>query len=213
MLLDVWQRDHGADFAAGVALVTAHAPKAVTQRILVSLQLAASGAGRIDDYLRGKLENALRATPAPDAPVSMPRKSVRLHPPASADEQETPPARRSVPEAIPLHKRHSFAHAMLVAAATDAERASLAIELMEEIVPALDRIYDAHLEGRAPAEPAAPGEVADAATIRRLQSLRTRVSRLRNQLIPGAPTPARKAQLEKELDLKLAEIKQIETLL
>src|SRR5690606_3420966 len=64
-LYHLWQCDHAGDFAAGVRLLVAHCPGAVTSKILSKLQHLAATGRAPDGYMRGKLEAALRGNPTP----------------------------------------------------------------------------------------------------------------------------------------------------
>lgn len=216
-------RDHwlqqGGDFAAGVALLLAQGRHLVTARILVQIQQAAL-TGQPGEYLVGKLTDALAKLPAPVASVgnsvsvsgipSIDSSRATIHldgptaEPAPQGGTRLPAAGPLRDEGLRLHRRHSAAHALMARPdATDAERAELAREIMLDIMPALDALYDRIRAGKTDLPPTSPLEQENNLT--RLLSLRTRVSRLRNKLIPAA-TGERLAQLEQELAEKLAEI-------
>lgn len=122
-----------------------------------------------------------------------------------------------------LHKRQSHLHALLTAATTDAERARISKEIMEDIAPALDVEYDrlralksgAVTEPPPAAEPASAPSLTkgNAADFKKLQSVRSRISRLKNELIPAAKDAKRKTKLEKELSDKIQERERLEKML
>lgn len=209
-LYDAWQKQSSGDFFAGVRLLLTHNPNAVTSRILIRFQTLLTTGAEPDDYLVGKLTHALRDSPAvqlfelsdiePEIHHSGPIITIRQ--PGLSD------GKIRVEEAIPLHKQHSHFHAMLVSAKSDSERADHARVIMEDILPTLDNLYDAARHQGDQPEPKRKKDGVQ--TIRKLQALRTRVSLLKNKLIPNAPSVARKAELEKELQLKVAEIETIQ---
>ncbi len=219
-LFDTWQHDYAGEFHYGVALLVAHCPGAVTAKIRERLQHLAATGQFPDGYMAGKLENALRDNPTPNpspkgeggliaAPVEV--GGVEWKRPEQAPLPFGGGAGGGVDLARPLHKLHSHHHALLVSATTDETRAEQARKIMEEIIPNLDAIYDAARNGDPhPPAPSSQAEKSGVDLIRRLQSLRTRVARIRNQLLPAVLNLARKAELEKELETKLAEITRIE---
>ena len=219
-LYDTWMRDHAGDFAAGVALLARHGGSpALTRLAWERLQIIAGTGGSADAYNLGKLESALRSltslTPGP-SPVERgavaPDATVNVAAPLSPGEG---PGVRPNDRTRALHKLHSHHHALLVAAATDDERATHAHAIMREILPALDAEYDrlranltpdpSPVERGAVESPLSTGEGSGVRQIKRLASLRTRIARLKNHLIPGADDKKRRATLEKELAEKTAE--------
>lgn len=214
-LYDIWESG-GYGFERGVNLLVKHAPKALTSKALQTLRLLAASGEAPSDYYLEKMRYALEQSPAPETfdlkPYTEPRPTATqggfttsitftksaFHPTGAIEIR--------VPEAKDLHKQHSHYHALMVTAETDQERGEYARTIMEQVIPELDRLYDAaraRNAGEPVEEPPAPATTSD---FRRLQSLRTRVARLRNQLIPAA-SGARRAQLEQELTEKLKLIK------
>jgi len=207
-------------FAAAVRCVREHAPRAVTPRMLQRLEHLVLTGDEAGEYEWGKVRGAMCAAPPP-APPPKGRGDVVN----SSRVQETPLRPPSPwgegPGVGPrtLHKQHSHYHALMVSATTDADRAEYARKIMLGIIPALDAYYDALRAGanpEAPAEdfdpiPISGGSVGGVDTLRRLQSLRTRVSKIRLHLLPNVVSVARKAALEKELEQKRAEIARIES--
>ena len=222
-LFDIWQDKHpGGDYAAGVRLLQEAGWGGLTPKIQQDL-LAAMITGVWTPHLKGKVESGLKRcrapkimeelnateqiqpTTTPDRPVATP-----LSPPAEG-------GKLSSPTAIKLHKEHSYLHALMVAAKNDRERGRLAKEIMEKILPALDREYDRLRAGASPdadnttnpdETPRTPVEM-----IKRQNSLRARTSRLRNHLIPNASSLARKQELQAELEAKETELNNLTALL
>ena len=236
-LYDIWQTDYGRDFAAGVRLLALYNPKAVTQKTMLRLQVLASSPGEfITDYDQGKLEAALRDTDMASCKELSPLRSApetrNTHPETRnphPETQNTHPETRNPPTATPttraLHKLHSHHHALMVSAGTDEERGAQARKIMREILPALDAEYDKQRnptpvpspEGRGDGEsaerlppPFGGGDGGGVEMMKRLASLRTRIARLKNHLIPDAKNTKRRAQLEKELLEKTADKERIE---
>jgi hypothetical protein len=214
-LLDYYLRHTDRSFAAGVDLLHRHAPTAVTGKIMQRFHAIVATRAQPGEYELGKLRAALRDTlipphddpadPAPDRPPSAPERMVLAGTPISD-------------RAKRLHKEHAHYHALLLTATTDAARADHAHIIMSDIIPALDAYYD-NLRAGSPDTPITDdfdpipitgGALGGVDTIRRLNSLRTRVSKITRQLLPAAPTVARRAELEKELEQKRAEIARIE---
>lgn len=222
-LLDIWTKKHpGGDYAAGVRLLQAAGWGGLTRNIQAAL-LTAMVSGQWTDYLKGKLKAGLvkckgegealekitEAHPNEAPPPTFPHDLTPL-PAPPPEGRGADGGKLTSAKAVKLHKEHSHLHALLIAAKTDRERGTIARKIMEEIIPALDREYDrlragiSDTDDRAEIHPA-PG-MNELALIRRQNSLRARVSKLRNQLIPTAPNLARKQELEKELAAKLDEL-------
>lgn len=231
-LYDVWlTTSPDQDFSAGVQLITQYAPGAVTAKILSRLRSIALSGAEPGEYELGKLDAALRDTPAPpviriasEAPVlpmfgnpAWLASVVHIASDAPAlttirmakNQTGAGDWRQGIEVAKPLHKAHSHHHALMVSATSDEQRADHARKIMEDILPKIDRIYDGARAGEA-VEENTDKEPPVGNPLRRLQSLRTRVSRLRNQLIPGASNSTRRAALEAELKQKLVEIEALE---
>lgn len=112
-----------------------------------------------------------------------------------------------------LHKEHSHYHALLVTAETDEARAELAAKIMA-ITSRLDTVYADLREGKT----STPDLIAAAAAndgkngadaLRKLQSLRSRVSQLR-KMVEAPKYAAKKEAYELELKEKLEEIAKLE---
>ncbi|MEO6038441.1 MAG: hypothetical protein ABIQ93_08510 [Saprospiraceae bacterium] len=119
----------------------------------------------------------------------------------------------ATPETRALHKRHSHHHALMIAAKTDEERAENARIIMEEIIPELDRLYD--LQRAKPMPQNADAQATERQTVvgdsfRKLVSVRSRISKLKRD-IPNAKTVKRRAELETQLEVKLAEKLRLES--
>lgn len=208
-LYDIWD----GNFAAGVALLARHGGSpAITRLAWERLQTIAATGGHVDAYNSGKLETALRSVisqspaekegPVPDIEVA-----------TSITETS---AVAATDRTRALHKLHSHHHALMVAATTDEERGEHARKIMREILPELDAEYD-RIRAGATAEPPPKtvereqGPVLNTMQMmKRLASVRTRIARLKNHLIPEAPDKKRRAQLEKELTEKTAEKERLE---
>jgi len=170
---------------------------------------------------RGKLYIALRKIPyeVSEKPAPEPPKQNPIPIPVPIQQPApTPDDFRAHPlfqQAKELHKRQSYVHALMVNATTDEDRAQHAIELMETITPQLDALYDRmrnpepttaytfkyEVQGYDQNEPAAD--------LKKLLSLRTRISKL-NKIIPEAKSLERRKELEAELAAKIAEKERIE---
>lgn len=216
-----------ADFATGVRWLTAEGPALVTRAMLAQLNAASLPGCYVSDYLLGKLTDALRKLPAKPLEPNVasiwgtPQNLETLwnqwqKPPASAEpEPEQPYNNTRLPRTGPLreaalllHRRHSAAHALMAAATTPREtRATLAREIMTEIIPALDAIYDRLRAGHTDLPPQRD-EAEQRSDLKRLLSLRSRVSTIRKHL--QTADGERRTQLEKELAAKQEAIKKIE---
>lgn len=234
---DYFQDILQGDFAAGVHLLKKHNPGLVTKQIMQKLLMAVLS-GDPTNYLLGKLADALRKfdidaeMEEADAPdwgnglyiLPAENEDSQDEPEAEGDEAERTaalPHYREVPKgntplhqlAKTLHKEHSHYHALLVSAETDEARAELAAKIMA-ITSRLDTVYADLREGKT----STPDLIAAAAAndgkngadaLRKLQSLRSRVSQLRKMV--GAPKyAAKKEAYELELKEKLAEIAKLE---
>ena len=203
-LYDIWQRDHAADFAAGVRLLAQHdGAKYLTRTTWLRLQTLAATGDYIGTYNHGKLEGALQKVDIAqdaDAPTTLPTKppAVPLVPAPAA------PGKLTSDKAIALHKEHAHVHALMVSATTDEDRAAAAILIMEGIRPELDKEYD-RLRGNAP--DSAP--VVEDNKVKKLLSVRSSISALKGK-INKAKDPAKKAKLEKQLADKIAEKERLE---
>ena len=222
-LFDIWQDKHpGGDYAAGVRLLQEAGWGGLTPKIQQDL-LAAMITGVWTPHLKGKVESGLKRCRA-TKPTEETTATEPIKPTTTPDRPVAPPSshpaegrKLSSPTAIKLHKKHSHLHALMVAAKNDRERGRLAKEIMEKILPALDREYDRLRAGASPdadnttnpdETPRTPVEM-----IKRQNSLRARTSRLRNHLIPNASSLARKQELQAELEAKETELNNLTALL
>lgn len=153
----IWEQDHSRDFAAGLALLRANNPQAVTANILAAWERKAAIGKGINRYDIGKLAEALQK-PLPTLSPSQVSSALQEQPgpvttpPSSRTELPATQPVESIPapqdpkltsnEAKRLHKDHAHYHALMVTATTDEERAMYARKIMDDINPALDREYD-----------------------------------------------------------------------
>lgn len=214
-LLQIWEYHYASDFASGVRLLVEHdGGKYLTKQAFQRLQMLAVSGGPVDGYNLGKLMGALAKVTMHEVVnlvqnPSAPSIEDALTMYSEKDNEEAPDAAKKLtsPRAIALHKEQSHHHALMVAADTDKERGEHATEILR-ISGELDDEYD-RLRGDTPRDMPPPRKAAKATEgLRRLQSLRTRIARLSNQLIPAA-SGERKADLEKELELKQAEAQRL----
>lgn len=119
-------------------------------------------------------------------------------------------------EAKGIHKRHSFIHAQMVMADSDEKRYECAKEIMLDIIPALDALYDRirawQETGELPAV-AAPSKDRDEYVITKMlrrNSLKSRLSRLGSLLKKTTLSDGERAKYQKELLEKEVELKGIE---
>lgn len=130
-------------------------------------------------------------------------------------EQEPAEIQRLRLEARLLHKKHALLHARLMDEELEKNRLSLIREMMEEVIPALDGIYDDIREWQSTGElPKAGERNADvvAETVQKMlrrDSLKSRISRLKSMLKKKLPD-AERMNYEKELLEKEVEKKGIE---
>lgn len=221
-LLEFFQLHTPHTFTDAVRTLRQHAPGSITPRMMQRLELLVLTGEEPGEYEWGKVRAAMEDS-AP--PATIPRQQtaaseIRLDVPPVASALLSP-LHGIAPETKRLHKQHAHYHALLVSATTDAGRAEYATIIMSDIIPALDAYYDTlrSVGDADTADTAAPdfdpipitgGAVGGVDIIRRLQSLRTRVSKIKKHLLPAAPTLARRAELETELEEKQAEIERIE---
>lgn len=221
-LLDFFQLHTSHTFTDAVRTLRQHAPGSITPRMMQRLELLVLTGEEPGEYEWGKVRAAMEdsAPPATTVRQQTAASEIRLDVPPVASALLSP-LHGIAPETKLLHKKHAHYHALLCAATTDAERAEYATIIMSDIIPALDAYYDT-LRSAGDADttdtaapdfdpiPITGGAVGGVDVIRRLQSLRTRVSKIKKHLIPSAPTLARRAQLETELEEKQAQIDRIE---
>lgn len=112
-----------------------------------------------------------------------------------------------------LHKEQALKHAQLATVTTDKERYALAFQIMEEVIPQLDNIYDTIREWESTGELPAPVHTNDVIKdtvekMKKVYSLSPRISRLKKWLNGGKKLTNKERQdyekelLEKELELK-----------
>lgn len=202
-------------FAAGYHILAKQGADLVTKNILVRMRTVVAMEETPDRYLVGKLAYALDRLPEnADAAPATPAKKT---PPIADAVPDAPATVGTSPRAKALHKQHAHTHALLVTAETDEQRAEHATAIMENIVPALDAEYDrlrAAGDTPQPEEEIAVAPILtddSAAQLRKLQSIRTRISTIRKHL--ATAQGKRRADLEKELALKTAEKARLEELL
>jgi len=110
-----------------------------------------------------------------------------------------------------LHKRHAFLHAQLSILESDEERYEVAKEIMEEVIPTLDSIYDQirvfEKEGKLPI-PEKEKRAVD--LLNKRNSLRSRISRLKSILKKDDLESTKKTKYQKELLAKEILLQKIE---
>lgn len=221
-LFDTWKKDYAGDFSAGVRLLTAHKPGAVTRAILSRLQTIAATGDYVGRYEQAKLEYALHNTRIDDDAPSenaVPAETPREVPTPDQLQQQYVARTLTSVRAKRWHKEHAHVHALMVSATTDEERAKYASDIMQRIIPALDAEYDhlrtleQELQGMEEENKAAPTRpilnTTDASAFKKLQSVRSRISTLRKK-IAAEKDPDKRAKLERELELKIAERERLE---
>lgn len=122
-------------------------------------------------------------------------------------------------QAIPFHKRYSHLKAQLYQMSietdkySDADRYEIAKEIMEEVLPKTDAIYDQirswEETGDLPPEQNDELVRQTVEKMQRIQSLRPRISRL-NKMLAGKLSNTKRKQYEKELIDKEIELKELE---
>ncbi len=146
-------------------------------------------------------------------------------------EQQVPPMESAPPvepaaiqtlrqQAIPLHKRYSHLKAQLHQMAvdqtkySDADRYTLAKEIMLEVLPQTDAIYDQirhwEKEGQLPVAPNNPIVQQTVEKMQKVYSLRPRISRLKGWLKKPNVPASKRQQYEQELLDKEIELKELE---
>ena len=130
---------------------------------------------------------------------------------APTDKIEEPKAISNLRESAKLlHKRHAMLHSELRIAGTDKKRLELASDIMENVIPELDGIYDRIRDwqntGELPAELSTVDTVQD--TVKKMlhvASLKSRISRLtgfmKKQLSASDRQKYEEEKLEKEIEL------------
>lgn len=206
-LYDIWEHHYASNFAKGVELLQRHTPRAVTTTIMRRLQEVVFTSATPSEYELGKLTDALSRTAIPehvsDSDTALVFVTgIKPEPPGVVvTHTEKTNLPKTTTHAKSLHKQHGHVHAQMALAHTDKERGDHAKNIMENIVPELDAEY-AKLRGEGAEDPVSETKVTN--TLRQLNSVRTRIARLRNHLIPKEKNKARLAILEAELVEKIA---------
>jgi hypothetical protein len=212
-LYEIWQEAGGA-FVRGLELLKKHCPNAVTPQIMTKLEMAQLSGAEPGPYLRGKISDALKKSQLkPDAAVvvDLDAEGEFIAAVKFSSTQEVPLKTVTTSnKAKDLHKRHGHLHATMATAQTDAARGAIAREIMEEVVPALDDEYDRLRGGDVEGSEAPPATAGSDSILRKLNSIRTRIARLRNKLIPAEKNDAKLAKLNAELAAKIAEKEALE---
>lgn len=205
-LYELWQSRGGA-FSTGVAMLP---PGLVTTRIWVALRTCAATGEQPSAYLLGKLGHALSKVEAADGYLESATALFELPPhiPEAIPPESLPDDlnRRHPlwPQVVELSKQHSHYHAKMVETDDDDTRGECAVQIMENIIPEIDRLCDLIRSGaEVDAAPIAAEKKPDA--LRQLLSLRSRVSKL-PKMIASAKTSKEKAKYEQELETKKAQI-------
>jgi hypothetical protein len=102
-----------------------------------------------------------------------------------------------------LHKQEAAVHSEMRLSDNPKRRYACASEIMRDIRPELDRIYDQIRAFEATGDiPALPAVIADSDALRKLLTLRSRASRIKATLDKGGLTEQRRKKLEFELHEK-----------
>lgn len=168
----------------------------------------------IEKRLKYALVSALEKLPIRRTETTQPT-AVSLQPlaisPSPLAEPETILQLRE--QAKSLHKTHALIHARMVDAIADEDRFAFASQIMEDIVPSLDAIYDKirawQDTGELPPATIANRDRYIIEKMLRRNSLKSRISRLTAMLTKKMPDQE-KMKLEKELLEKEVELKEIE---
>ena len=210
-LYELWQSRGGA-LSTGVAMLP---PGLVTTRIWVALRTCAATGEQPSAYLLGKLGHALSKVEAADGYLESATALFELPPhiPEAIPPESLPDDlnRRHPlwPQVVELSKQHSHYHAKMVETDDDDTRGECAVQIMENIIPEIDRLCDLIRSGaEVDAAPRAKEKKPDA--LRQLLSLRSRVSKL-PKMIASAKTSKKKQEYEEELETKKAKIAELET--
>lgn len=118
-------------------------------------------------------------------------------------------------QAKKIHKQHSHTHAKMCVVDTDEERLKCATEMMTKIIPALDAKYDAIRAWKETGELPGKASIVDefkrgVEAMRRLNTLKSRVSRLKKLIKNTDTSKVDKQRYEQEIALKEVEILEIE---
>ncbi len=197
-------------FADGVALLRSHQGAALlSTQTWTRLQMLAQQGTPPDKYNLGKLTDALaKIKHHPDHPAA----TIGPAAPAPTDAQ---PNTATSARAKRLHKEHSHHHATMFLATTDAERAAAAEKVLE-VVADLDAEYNRIREGKGMEEDANPapaeGIRSEAQILRKLQTIRSRISEARRKLSKNL-SPQNRQEIEAKLQKLLAEKESLEDLI
>lgn len=173
-------------------------------------------------HLRELLQVYLDQYPATHSPTSTPEViAANLPtPPEPAPLMEPAPIQELRKQAIPLHKHYSHLKAQLHQMVTDqdkysdADRYAIAQQIMLEVLPQTDAIYDQirnwETDGQLPAEPDNPIVAQTVEKMQKVYSLRPRISRLKAWLKKKGLTASKRRQYEQELLDKEIELKELE---
>ncbi len=151
-------------------------------------------------------------------PLANQTKATPTSSPLGSNLSEPLPIRQLRAQAIPLHREHSHVKTLLSVAATDEERYKLAQRIMEQIIPALDNIYDQirHFEktGEIPTPKLPKSEKQKLLeAFKRMRTLSPRISKLKSLLKRKDLDGVKRKKYEKELLDKELELAQINKLL
>lgn len=207
-LLQKWESANGISATTALDLVCAHARHTLTSKVAARLRLIVSGAEKPDAHNLQKLSAALARCPKIGAKAEKPAGAQAEEGTETGTLAPQPPLTSA--KAKRLHKEQAYHHAMMVSASTDQERAEHA-ERVLQLSKQLDIEYDRLRSGKEEEQstPAASQASDNYATLKRLNSLRARIAKLRNKLIPKA-VGKRLADLEAELASKQAEKERLE---
>ena len=166
-------------------------------------------------HLRKLLKDFLRQHPATKLTAKLIADIIVDPPPP-----EPAPVQELRKQAIPLHKRYSHLKAQLHQMAidqdkySDADRYAIAQEIMGEVLPETDAIYDQirswEIDGHLPTEPDNPIVAQTVEKMQKVYSLRPRISRLKAWLKKKGLTASKRRQYEQELLDKEIELKELE---
>lgn len=177
----------------------------------------------VDEDAKAHLSRLLKSYLSTHPPINnRPLKTPSI--PIEEDEVETEEEPASVKalrlKAIPLHKRYSHLKAQLYQMSIDTQlyfdkdRYNIAFEIMEEILPETDSIYDQIRRWDQAGElPPEPENILVQQTVEKMQkiySLRPRISRLKSWVEKKGITAAEKRKYEKELLDKEIELSVLE---
>lgn len=204
--------DEGGSFASGLHLL-----RATGATIPAALERAA-GASFVDpaakDLLRSRLQ-ALRPAQE-EAPANKPaHKPVKQRYTAPTGDSPTPVEVLTLKErGKTLLKQQARLHALLCAAETDAERYEIAREMMEDVIPMIDSVYnsvrDWEKTGMAPPDDHANIIRSTVEKMQRLESLRTRSARVKTWLDgKRVLSPQERQRYEQEVAVKELEMAEI----